>query len=208
MPSTSGILSAAGSLKDPSEALLLGYRVNLIKNPSFEVDTSDWTAVSGAGLSRVTSESNTGSACLRVTNASASAVQVSTRIPFLGGQGTYYFSAYVKLDVGASTANYNLRHLQYESSTSSTTVASGNVGIQSLSYTGNWVRLSGAVTRNPAADFFIIRIATASTTNTDVFFVDSVMVEKSDSLGSYFDGSSNGFWTGTENNSFSGASPY
>lgn len=208
MPSTVGIVSGAGSLKNPAEALALGYRVNYISNPSFEVDTSGWGSVGGAVLTRVTSESNTGSAALQVTNASASAVQTLDRIPFLEGQGSYIVSAYVKLAPGASTANYFLRHLQYESLVSSGTLASGNVGIQSLSVSGNWVRLSGTFTRNPSADYFVIRIATSSTTNGDIFYVDSVMVEGGSTLGSYFDGSSNGFWTGTANASFSGATPY
>jgi hypothetical protein len=208
MPSTVGIVSGAGSLKNPAEALALGYRINYIKNPSFEVDTSDWGSVGGAVLSRVTDQNNTGSACLRVANQSASAVQTLARIPFLGGQGTYYVSAYVKLDTGATTANYFLRYLQYESATSSGTLSSGNIGTQSLSVTGNWVRLSAPMTRTTAADYFVIRVATASTTATDVFFVDSVMVEKSNTLGSYFDGSYNGFWTGTSHASLSAATPY
>jgi hypothetical protein len=208
MPSTSGIVSAAGFLKNPAESRALGYRVNYITNPSFEVNTSDWVSLSGSTISRVTSEFNTGSACLQIANESTSGAQVEQRIPFLDGQGVYYFSAYVKLDSGATTANYYLRHIQYESLVSSTTVASGNIGTQSLSPGDGWVRLSGAVTRNPVANYFLFRVVTASTTNTDVFFVDSVMVEKSDSLGSYFDGSEGGFWTGTPHESFSGASPY
>lgn len=208
MPSTVGIVGAAGSLKNPAEAYSLGYRVNFIKNPSFEVDTSDWGSVAAATLERVTSESNTGSASLKVTNTSTSGVQTTSRIPFIAGQGTYYASVYIKLDTLATTANYYIRHLQYESLSSSGTVASGNIGLTSLSYTGNWVRISGSFTRNVAANYFVIRIATTSTTNGDIFYVDSVLVEKSNSLGSYFDGSSNGFWTGTANDSFSGATPY
>jgi hypothetical protein len=203
-----GIVGGAGSLKNPAEAISLGYRINYVTNPSFEVDTTGWVALSGSTISRVTSEFNTGSACLQIANASASGAQIAERIPFLGGQGVYYFSAYVKLDAGATTANYYLRHLQYESLAASTTVASGNVGIQSLSVEDGWVRLSGAVTRNPVANYFLFRVVTSSTTNTDVYFVDSVMIEKSDSVGSYFDGSQGGFWTGTPHESFSGASPY
>jgi hypothetical protein len=208
MPSTIGIVSAAGSLKNPAEALSLGYRINYIKNPSFEVDTSDWVPLSGSTISRVTSEFNTGSASLQIANDNSSGAQAEQRIPFSEGEGIYYFSAYVKLDVGATTSSYFLRHIQYETLVSSTILSSGNVGNQSLSPEDGWVRLSGAVTKNATANYFLFRVATSSTTNTDVFFVDSVMVEKSDSLGSYFDGSNGGFWTGTPHESFSGASPY
>ena len=208
MPSTVGLLSAAGSLKNPAEAISLGYRVNYITNPSFEVDTSGWGSIAGATFTRVTDQSNTGSAALRVVNTSSSAIQTNDFIPFLGGQGVYTASAYVKLDTGATTANYFLRFLQYESLTSTSTVSAGNIGVTSLSVTGNWVRLSGQFTRATIANYFRIRVVTGSTTTGDVFFVDSIMVEKSPTVGSYFDGSSNGFWTGTAHGSFSGATPY
>lgn len=207
MPSTVGILSGAGSLKNPAEAISLGYRINYIPNPSFEVDTSGWTSIAGASFSRVTDQSNTGSASIRIVNTSTSAIQ-SDLLPFLGGQGVYTISAYIKLDTGATTSNYWLRHLQYESLTSSSTVGAGNIGVTSLSVTGNWVRLSGQFTRVAVADYFRIRVATGSTTSGDVFFADSIMVEKASSVGSYFDGSSGGFWTGSAHGSFSGATPY
>lgn len=208
MPSTIGLLSAAGSLKNPAEAISLGYRVNYITNPSFEVDTSGWGSVAGATFTRVTDQSNTGSAALRVVNTSSSAIQTNDFIPFLGGQGVYTASAYVKLDTEATTSNYFLRFLQYESLTSTSTVSAGNIGVTSLSVTGNWVRLSGQFTRATIANYFRIRVVTGSTTTGDVFFVDSIMVEKSSSVGSYFDGSSSGFWTGAAHGSFSGATPY
>jgi hypothetical protein len=87
-------------------------------------------------------------------------------------------------------------------------VAAGNVGLTSLSYTGDWVRLGAAITKNAGANFMTIRVVTASTVSGEIFYVDSVMLEKSDTLKSYFDGGSNGFWSGTENASFSGATPY
>lgn len=208
MPSTVGIVGGAGSLKNPAEASSLGYRVNYIRNPSFEVDTADWVPLSGSTLSRVTTEFNTGTASLQIVNDSNSGAQAEQRIPFSEGEGTYYFSAYVKLDAGATTSNYFLRHIQYETLVSSTILSSGNVGNQSLSPGDGWVRLSGAVTKDAAAGYFLFRVVTSSTSNTDVFFVDSVMVEKSNSVGSYFDGSNGGFWTGTPHESFSGASPY
>lgn len=208
MPLSLGIASGAGFLKNPAEAALLGYRVNYIPNPSFEESSSGWVGINSPTIERVTSEFNSGSASLKVTNSSASAIQWSERLPFAAGQGVYYVSAYIKLDPTATTANYFIRHLQYESSTSSTTVASGNVGTTSISSGSGWVRISGAITRATAADFFVLRVATSSTTNGDIFYVDSIMIEKSTTLKPYFDGSNGGFWTGTPNSSFSGATPY
>lgn len=211
MPSTIGIISAAGSLKNTAEPSALGYRVNYITNPSFEVDTTGWLGTASATLARTTEEFNTGSASLSVTNSSGSAAQFGnsgTMIPLIAGEGTYYLSAYVKLASGNSTANYFLRQLQYEAQDSSSTVSATNIGVQALSYTGDWVRLGASFTKNATANFIIIRIATNSTTPGEIFYVDSVMLEKSDTLKSYFDGGSNGFWSGAANASFSGGSPY
>lgn len=211
MPLSLGIASGAGFLKNPAEPTALGYRVNYITNPSFEVDTTNWIATGGGTIARTTGEFNTGSASLAVTNLSTSAAQfgnAGSMIPLIAGEGTYYLSAYVKLASGNSSANYFLRQLQYEAQDSSSTVSATNIGIQSLSYTGDWVRLGASFTKNVGANFAIIRVVTGSTVSGEIFYVDSVMLEKSDTLKSYFDGSSNGFWTGDSNNSFSGGSPY
>jgi hypothetical protein len=210
MPSTIGIVSAAGSLKNFAEPKLLGYRVNYVSNPSFQVDSSDWSGNSGATVSRDTGTFRSGSASLKVINTSASAAEYSPsgRIPLLGSTDSYAISAYVKLDAAAGTANYYIRHLQYETDSSVSTVASGNIGTQSLSYTGNWVRLSGTFTRAATAGYCIFRIATNSTTNGEIFYIDDVMLENAGSVGTYFDGDNNGFWSGTASASFSGGTPY
>lgn len=213
MPSTAGIVSAASNLKNPAEPRLLGYRVNYVENPSFEVNTEGWVGYNGGTITRTTSQTQSGTYSLQVNNQSASGVQYirpdGSRIPFLAGAGTYTYSLYIKLAEGNSTANYYLRHLQYETAVSSTTVASGNVGTQTLSYTGNWVRLSGQVTKAEAANYFVLRVLTNSTSPTDVFYLDSVLFEYGNSAGTYFDGSLSGsFWTGTPHSSFSGSTPY
>ena len=209
MPLSLGVASAAGSLKNPAEPNALGYRVNYISNPSFEVDLTNWDAVNSS-LARVTSQNVNGSACLQVTNTSGGGAQFggTGKIPLLGSSSTYYLSAYVKLNTGASPANYYLRHLQYENSDSTSTVAAGNIGTQALTVTGDWVRLSTSFTKASNANFAIIRVGTSSTTSGDIFFIDSVLLEDSASLGTYFDGSSGGFWAGTAHASFSGATPY
>jgi hypothetical protein len=211
MPLSLGIASGAGFLKNPAEPAALGYRTNYITNPSFEVDTTGWSGVSSGTIARTTGEFNTGSASLSVTNASSSGAQFGisgNMIPLIAGEGTYYISAYIKLANGNSSATYYLRQLQYEEQDSASTITAANVGIQSLSYTGNWVRLSGSFTKSGSANFAIIRVVTGSAVAGEIFYVDSVMLEKSTTLNSYFDGSSGGFWAGTANASFSGATPY
>jgi hypothetical protein len=205
MPLSLGVASGAGYLKNPAEPFLLGYRVNWVSNPSFEVDTTGWSAVAGSTLSRDTVNYRSGVASLKVVNATTSAAQYSN-IPLVAGSGSYTISAYVKLETGATTANYFIRQLQYENIGGST-VAAGNIGIQSLSVTGSWVRLTGTISKAATANYLSIRVVTASTTGGDIFYVDDVMVEKGNTAGTYFDGDT-GFWAGTAHDSFSGSTPY
>lgn len=212
MPFSIGQVAAAGSLKDPAFPEQLGYRVNWVKNPSFETNTTGWTPVASATLTRITSEGRDGSACLQVTNAANSAAQFgnsgnNNMIPMTQA-GSYTASAYIKLGSGNTTANYFIRQLQYETENSGSTVSAGNGGTQALSFTGNWVRLTYTFTRASSANYCILRVVTNSTVSGETFLIDSVMLERASSAGSYFDGSTGGFWTGTANASFSGASPY
>jgi hypothetical protein len=46
---------------------------NLVSNPGFETDVSGWSAVSGATLTRVTSEAHSGNASLRITTPGSAA---------------------------------------------------------------------------------------------------------------------------------------
>lgn len=206
MPSTLGIIAGAGSLKNPAEPSLLDYRENLIPNPSFEINSTGWSAVAGATLSRVATESFIGSIALQVVNASSSAAQHAI-LPLGASTSQYTVSAYVKVAPGSTTANYFIRVLQYET-VGGATVSSGNVGLRSVSSADGWVRLSGTFTKAASANFVIIRVATASTTSGDTFFVDNVLLERGTTLSPYFDGSIGGFWTGTPHLSTSGASKY
>ena len=211
MPLTLGLSSGAGNLKNKAEAISLGYRVNYVSNPTFETNTTGWALVSGATLERVTDEYYTGSASLKVTNTTANpAAQfggTNTLIPFLF-EGVYQISAYVKVGLGNAPANYFLRYLEYEFASGGSTIATGNVGVTQLSYTGDWVRISGSFTKNIIGNYLSIRVVGSLANPNEFFHVDSIMVENSSTLKPYFDGSSNGFWTGSENASFSGGSPY
>jgi hypothetical protein len=208
MPVNVGCIAGAGNLKNPAEAFRLGYRVNYIKNPSFEVDISDWTSFNGTTLSRSTDEFNNGSASLRVVNTSGGGVQTVERVPFISASDVWTISAYIKLDPLNDNATYYLRHLQYTTTSAAAAISSGNIGIQSVTGADGWVRLSGSFERTSGANFFAMRIVTTSASNTDVFYVDGVMAERTPTVGTYFDGSSGGFWTGVPHSSYSGATPY
>ncbi len=205
MPVNVGCIGAAGSLKDKTKPRELGYRVNYINNPTFEVDVADWTPFAGTTLQQSTSVSYIGGASLKVTNTSGGGVQNTTRIPFISVDDVWNISVYIKLESTSSTATYYLRHLQYATETSAAAIASGNIGVVSVSPSDGWVRLSGSFTKTSGANFFVMRIATTSASNTDVFYVDNALAEYSPSLNDYFDGSYNGFWVGSAHGSYSGS---
>jgi hypothetical protein len=211
MPLTLGLSSGAGNLKNKAEAVSLGYRINYVSNPTFETNITGWSSVAGASLERVTDEYYTGSASLKVTNTTANPAaqfgSTNTLIPLLF-EGTYQISAYVKVGLGNASANYFLRYLEYEFAGGGSTIAAGNVGVVQLSHTGNWVRISGSFTKNIIGNYLSVRVVSSLANPNEFFYVDSLMVENSSTLKPYFDGSSNGFWTGSENASFSGGSPY
>jgi hypothetical protein len=205
MPSTVGITSAAGNLKNKTEPRLLGYKVNYIQNPSFELGTTNWSGIAGATFERITTDSVNGSACLKVFNVSGSAIAHSG-VP-LEVSGTYYVSAWVKQQEGNTTATNFIRFIQTDT-LGGTVIQQGNVAVTTPTI-GQWTRISGSFTKNASANYVTIRVATGSTSSSDVFFVDSVMLQKTDSLEDYFDGDSEScFWTLTPHNSFSGKDPY
>jgi len=205
MPSTLGIVGGAGSLKDTTQPRLLGYKVNYIENPSFEFDTGNWSGVASATFERVTTDSVNGSACLKVFNVSGSAVAHSS-VP-LETEGTYFVSAWIKQQEGNTTATNFIRYIQTETLGGSS-VQAANIGIVTPTI-GEWTRVSGSFVKNASANYVTIRVVTGSTSDTDVFFVDSVMLQKTDVLEDYFDGDSEKcFWAQTPHNSFSGKSPY
>lgn len=212
MPFSAGISAAAGSLKDPAQAVLLGYRINLVPNPSFEVNTTGWAALTSGTVATTTDESWTGTQSAEVTITAPSGIQYGgtaiDRIPYQVA-GSHTASAYVKLAAGSTTANLSLRYFEYETNLSTSTVGSGILDIEQVSDASGWVRLSGTYTRTAIANVVILRVYNDSTTSGDVFYVDGVMLESSSSLNDYFDGSLAGsFWVGTEHDSFSATTPY
>jgi hypothetical protein len=212
MPVSAGLVSAAGFLKNPPEAASLGYRVNYIPNPSFEVDTAGWVTITGATLTRIETESFSGDAAAQVVTTVASGFQWGTAGSenklFYTEQGTYTISAYIKAAEGAGPSTYSLRYFEYLASDSTSSVGSGTLDPTTINPEDGWVRLSGSFTRTSIANYLIIRIFSNTTTSGHTFYVDSVLLENESTLGSYFDGSSNGFWTGTPHSSISGGTPY
>lgn len=214
MPSTVGILSASGSLKDTAEPAALGYRVNLVRNPSFEVDTTDWAVKAGSTITRSTAQAYVGSASLRITLGGSATTGTlygpnGNRIP--GTPGVYTVSCYVKPDPAVTTGTYRVRMFTYGTDPNGDLISSPAGGDTVIDNTQVWTRVDHTfdLSSLSAMNYFSVALERTGAALGEIIFADAFLVEKSSTTGTYFDGStSTGFWTGTANNSFSGGDPY
>jgi len=191
-------------------------RTNLVVNPSLETDISGWETISSPSVTRITTDSYIGNSCARVliNTPSASGARIDNtsayRIPVVAGQ-TLSASAYMKNQSGSRNLRISIRF--YYSSTTLDVLQSNTGTI--LTNPTNWTRSS--VTATAPSNAFWADVSISATTTglaTDAYLFDSVLVEKSATVQTYFDGSylptntatqafANNTWTGTANASTS-----
>jgi hypothetical protein len=196
--------SRAGTNTDEwDEAWNYHEAVNLITNPSFEVDTAGWDGSggsandhtnAGATLTRVTSESLEGVASLQVATSGANANQgVAFAITGTFKAGTEYTaSAWVRV---ANAGGDNLDIVIGQGPTDRTVSSLGNVD-------GIWRRV--AISWTPTADRSSVNMTIRTTgTQACTFHVERVMVTEGPLI-NYFDGDTDLHeWTGAAHASIS-----
>ena len=172
-------------------------RTNLVTNPSFETNTTNWYGVS-ATITRITTDAYIGSACLAVNKNAVVIGRVqyantaANRIPVTPGL-TYQFSAYVKVPAGQPSCSLRIRTREYTAV--GTNQQSQISSATTVSDTDGWVRLSFADT--PIANTVGMDWAIEETTaNAKLWYVDGAIVEQTSTLRPYFDGSYSDSWTG------------
>lgn len=216
MPITAGMMSAASGLKNPANAVELGYRINLCANPNFETSTLYWNQ-NGAGVSieKTSEEFFSGTSSLKVTLDTASFTGAvyggSNRIPITPSQ-SYRFSLYIKTGPDNAVASYRLRTRTFTEVSGGSTIANPASTAVEVQPDSEWTRLSFAPTLTDpgiaAVTLTIDRTTTAPSAG-DILYIDNVLFEKSSTLNDYFDGNSLGaFWGGEINASISGTTPY
>lgn len=214
MPSTVGIFSASGSLKNQAEPAALGYRVNLVRNPSFEVGTTDWSSKGGSTIATSTIESYSGTNSLRITLGGTATTGAlygpnGNRIP--GTPGVYAVSCYLKPDSSVTDATYRVRMFTYGSDPNGELLSSPGGGDRLITSASDWTRISSTfdLSSLSAMNYFSVAVERLSAGAGEIIYVDAFLVEKSSTIGTYFDGSlASGFWSGTPHDSFSGGDPY
>jgi hypothetical protein len=195
-------------------------RTNLVKNPSFEVNTGGWSSAS-VTQTRITTDSVFGSASDQAvaTSINTNIGIVLTRsatyaIPITPGN-TYKIDVYVKRIVGTRTTNF--RFTTKATATGSTgleTFTSGNI-----TSSGVWQKLSITATPTNVSGVFaeiFIRFGSSGAIG-DTFLVDGVICVQASTNDFYWDGTNTDIpasrrpklaWTGTSNDSTSTAQAY
>jgi hypothetical protein len=166
-----------------------GYaRTNLAVNPSFEVDTSGWTAGSGVTVARSTAQAYTGSASALVTCAAAAfqGIAQSARIPVTAGLD-YTFSAYVR-DVNTAVT-WRVAVVWYNALTGGTTVGSTATGAPTTISSSAWTRLSANYNVPTGATHALMYVTpTVAPTAGTQAYVDGVLFEQKAGLSAYYTG--------------------
>jgi hypothetical protein len=183
-------------------------RINYAKNPSFEVDTSGWSAFPNHVLTRNATDAFIGSACgeLEILTTAATVgsydglvTAAESLVPVTAGEDVYV-SVYVKNLVGA-------RNIRLQVAGFATTVA--DVQLQAVANTATnptaWTRLQARITVASGSNFVgaSVRFLTAGSTS-DKVLIDGWLIEKSSTLKDYFDGTFyEGAWKGLPHLSYS-----
>ena len=178
-------------------------RTNSSKNPSFETDLSFWT-ISGAGTTnaRITSDGYVGSACTEVTKAAvvnSGTRTLSTQSPTVAPGEVWTASVYVKVPAGQENSSQRIFITWVQADLVTQTGTSIGTASTVTSADG-WVRrtITGTAPALTAGLLVSVGSSVAETAG-QKFLVDALLIEKSSTVGFYFDGSSNGTWTGTTN---------
>jgi|GEM_PF-2241255 len=156
---------------------------NLVANPSFEADVSNWFAASGT-ISRATSTSYSGVGSLKFdSTAAAQLFYLSAFIPTTAGK-TYTASIMIK---GTGTATLAL-------STQPTAGQIANSG--SVTLTSSWQQITVSGT-TPSGATSVYPVIFQQSAGAQTFYVDAVMITQGTTNYSYADGSFGGGWAWT-----------
>jgi hypothetical protein len=184
-------------------------KINYIKNPSFETNTTGWTITgSGASISREDSTlslapSSSYMAEITCSNSGTTTLKAATDKEIESGK-LYTFSFYAKTKTVTSGQQAIVTAIPKDGSTSvSTTVT------KTATITSSWTRITVPVFIDPYnssdSNLVSINLEIAFSSGSPVIQIDAVQFERG-IVSDYFDGSryeSGASWTGTANSSIS-----
>lgn len=186
---------------------------NHIGNPNFETNTTGWTG-GGSTLTRITTDSYAGTACLKAAISSTATVPYSMwaangstdprRIPAASGD-IIYMSAWVKAgNAGAVGQDVKLQIRGFDSS-NSTAIGAAQTS-SAVTVSSSWQQITFTSTAMPANTYglqFLLRCELSGLNVGDEFLWDQVELRINQPLDTYVDGSQGTYhsWIGVTNDS-------
>lgn len=164
-------------------------RLNYCPNPGFEVNASQWLIVSGgpATIARTTAVANTGTAAGQITgtgSGDAVARWGSTVTPTIPGD-TWSAKFSARPDTVARRGSISLLFADSSGATVQVTPE-----VEFVEVLGRWVEAKVENVVAPANTAYVaVRYTIKGLVNGEVHYLDSVLLEKDDTVGPYFDGS-------------------
>lgn len=169
--------------------------VNLIANPSFEVDTADWQSSANGNGVRDTTQARVGGASYKLTQTAAGVLEVF-RAAAAGAAVTPGQTYLVTADVRPSRAQSCRLRVRWADAVG--TQLSIGAGPNVSCPANEWTRLTHVFTAPLNAASGAVRVGVPNGQAGDETWVDAVMLVVGDTVIDYFDGDTPGcVWTGT-----------
>ena len=178
------------------DILLNANRINLVANPSFEVNTNGWaSAQTSVVKSTAFSYSGTGCAATAITNATDNNILAASWLPSTAG--TYTYSVYFYIPTGSTLAGRTVG-ITLEGTVTGITVVTSTPATLAI---GAWNRASITFTTTastPTSGYGIVArySGTIATAIGQTIYSDAALLEQSSTVNPYFDGSKGYYQTG------------
>jgi hypothetical protein len=189
-------------------------RTNLVTNPSFEVNTVGWEALTNTTIAQFSSDYFVGdptqaeaSLQVQASTAGSSIGFVTSSIRRISGTGglPYTVTAYIKVPTGQPAVGLKIG-FRFYSATGTLISETVSFVTNQITSTQNWVRISNVATTAPSgtSKIGVVIYSSSNMILNQYYLVDAVMVEQSAVLRDYFDGSTSidlAEWSGVAHDS-------
>jgi hypothetical protein len=189
-------------------------RTNLVTNPSFEVNTVGWEALTNTTIAQFSSDYFVGdptqaeaSLQVQASTAGSSIGFVTSSIRRISGTGglPYTVTAYIKVPAGQPAVGLKIG-FRFYSATGTLISETVSFVTNQITSTQNWVRISNVATTAPSgtSKIGVVIYSSSNMILNQYYLVDAVMVEQSAVLRDYFDGSTSidlADWSGVAHDS-------
>jgi hypothetical protein len=191
-------------------------RTNLVTNPSFEVNTVGWEALTNTTIAQFSSDYFVGdpteteaSLQVQASTAGSSIGFVTSSVRRMNGTAglPYTVTAYVKVPTGQAAVGLKIG-FRFYSATGTLITETVSFVTNQITSTQNWVRISNVAATAPdgTSKIGVVIYSSSAMTLGQYYLIDAVMVEQSAVLRDYFDGSTSidqTTWDGVAHDSFS-----